>query len=176
MQREKPLPVDISRRSSTDTGLPSGIVLKEREVADIEEANEGTSASEGTDAPTAGAAAAPSEDATAETTDTAASTGPSGRIEAIKLTGDINVPRGECTWFADEIGDEGLVRIASEQPFAGARIVRCMAQVADQGFRAPRYIESQLILVSHNTLAQYWEVSRSAREGKSPRHGSLADL
>ena len=58
----------------------------------------------------------------------------SGRLEAIKLTGDPNVPRGEYTFIADDIGRNGLIRIAEEQPFRGARVVESRGHVAARGF------------------------------------------
>lgn len=57
-----------------------------------------------------------------------------GRLEAIKLTGDPNVPRGEYTWIAEDIGPKGLIRIANEQMFNGARVVRSLGHIADEGF------------------------------------------
>lgn len=59
----------------------------------------------------------------------------SGRIEAVKLTGDPNVPRGEYTFIAPDIGRQGLVRVAHESIFKGARIVRSVGHVAYSGFR-----------------------------------------
>ncbi|TGJ87852.1 hypothetical protein E0Z10_g939 [Xylaria hypoxylon] len=79
-----------------------------------------------------------------------------GRLEAIKLTGDPNVPRGEYTFLADDLGEDGFVGIAREPPFQGARIVKSQGHIAGVGFTGDTYIESQLILVSHNRLAQYW--------------------
>lgn len=61
---------------------------------------------------------------------------PSGRLEAIKLTGDINVPRGEYTFIAPDIGPGGFMRVADEETFAGARIVRSAGHIASRGFRA----------------------------------------
>jgi hypothetical protein len=96
-----------------------------------------------------------------------------GRIEAIKLTGDPNIPRGEYTFIAPDIGPNGLIRVATEEMFKGARIVKSVGHIAAQGFRdgecleiraeqcglmrADTYMTSQLILVSHDRLAQYWE-------------------
>lgn len=60
---------------------------------------------------------------------------PSGRLEAIKLTGDPNIPRGEYTFIAPDIGPNGLIRIASENMFKGARIVRSVGHIAARGFR-----------------------------------------
>ncbi|ORY04663.1 F-box domain-containing protein [Clohesyomyces aquaticus] len=80
-----------------------------------------------------------------------------GRIEAIKLTGDPNIPRGEYTFIAPDIGPNGLIRIATESPFKGARIVKSVGHIAERGFRDDDFISSQLILISHDRLAQYWE-------------------
>lgn len=62
-----------------------------------------------------------------------------GSLEAIKLTGDPNVPRGEISFIAEDIGPNGLVRVAEEKPFRGARIVRSKGHVAALGFRDGMY-------------------------------------
>lgn len=59
----------------------------------------------------------------------------SGRLEAIKLTGDANVPRGEYTFIAPEVGDSGMVRVAEEEPFKGVRVVRSAGHIAHRGFQ-----------------------------------------
>jgi hypothetical protein len=56
-------------------------------------------------------------------------------LRAVKLTGDPNVPRGEVTFVAHDIGPSGLIRVADEEPFVGARIVHCFGHVAGIGFR-----------------------------------------
>ena len=103
----------------------------------------------------------PASDAAASDDDQAPAIeeGFSGRLEAIKLTGDINVPRGQYTWIAEDIGPEGLIRVGKEQIFAGARIVKSWGRIAGRGFRHDRFIPSQLILISPDCLAQFWEVS-----------------
>ena len=65
--------------------------------------------------------------------------GCSGRLEAIKLTGDANIPRGEHTWISEDIGKHGLIRIADEKPFKGARIVRSWGHIAADGFREGKF-------------------------------------
>ncbi|KAJ9150319.1 F-box domain-containing protein [Pleurostoma richardsiae] len=79
-----------------------------------------------------------------------------GRLEAVKLTGDPNVPRGEYTFVAEDLGEAGFVAVVEEEPFRGARVVRSKGHVAGTGFLNDRYIESQLLLISHDRLAQYW--------------------
>ena len=61
--------------------------------------------------------------------------GCTGRLEAIKLTGDPNIPRGEYTWIAPDIGHRGFVRLAHEQMFKGARVVSSYGHIASAGFK-----------------------------------------
>ena len=98
-----------------------------------------------------------------------------GVLEGIKLTGDPNVPRGEYTFIADDISSKGYIRTATEERFKGARIVKSRGHIAARMFRngefiyifffnktrqeltvTDKYIEGQLIMISHNKLAQYW--------------------
>ena len=58
-----------------------------------------------------------------------------GRLEAVKLTGDPNVPRGEPTFVVDDLGDKGFVAVVREAPFAGVRAVKSRGHVARPGFR-----------------------------------------
>lgn len=58
-----------------------------------------------------------------------------GSLEAIKLTGDPNVPRGEISFVSHDIGPGGFVRVANEALFPGARVVRSQGHVAGLGFR-----------------------------------------
>ncbi|KAK5732943.1 hypothetical protein LTR17_010076 [Elasticomyces elasticus] len=82
---------------------------------------------------------------------------PSGRLEAIKLTGDPNIPRGEFSFLAPDIGHGGFLRVADEEIFRGARVVRSAGHIAGRGFREDQYTPSQLIMISHDRLAQFWE-------------------
>jgi hypothetical protein len=58
-----------------------------------------------------------------------------GRLEAIKLTGDANIPRGKYTFIADDISSKGFVRNATEARFKGARIVESRGHIAERGYR-----------------------------------------
>jgi hypothetical protein len=80
-----------------------------------------------------------------------------GRLEGIKLTGDPNVPRGEYTFVAEDLGPKGFVGVTSDSQLgAGARIVRSKGHIAATGFLRDKYLETQLILISPDRLAQYW--------------------
>ncbi|PGG97765.1 hypothetical protein GX51_07146 [Blastomyces parvus] len=82
---------------------------------------------------------------------------PRGRLEAIKLTGDPNVPRGQISFLAEDIGPGGLIRIADESLFKGARVVRGQGHIASTNFRDDKFIPAQLFLISHDCMALFWE-------------------
>lgn len=56
------------------------------------------------------------------------------RLEAVKLTGDANIPRGEYSFVVDDLGPGGFVEVATEPPFEGVRVVRSRGHVAGSGF------------------------------------------
>ena len=60
-------------------------------------------------------------------------------LEAIKLTGDPNVPRGEISFVSDDIGPRGFLRIADDELFKGTQVVRSQGQVAATNFRERKF-------------------------------------
>jgi hypothetical protein len=54
---------------------------------------------------------------------------------AIKLTGDSNVLRWEYSFVVLDLYEGGLVRIADEEEFRGAHVVRSALHVAAKGFQ-----------------------------------------
>ncbi|KAK4102397.1 hypothetical protein N658DRAFT_558082 [Parathielavia hyrcaniae] len=79
-----------------------------------------------------------------------------GSLMAVKLTGDPNVPRGEITFHAADLGEHGFVRVEKEPPFAGVRVVRSNGHVAHEGFANDAYIDGELLLISPDRLAHHW--------------------
>lgn len=57
-----------------------------------------------------------------------------GSLEAVKLTGDPNVPRGECTFVAADLADEDDGAAIEDDKFKGTRVVRSQGHVAMTGF------------------------------------------
>jgi len=83
-----------------------------------------------------------------------------GRLEGIKLTGDPHVPRGELTFSVPDLGEKGFMHVLREAPFAGTRVVKSRGHIAGQGFVEDDYLDSRLLLISHDCIAQYWEKFR----------------
>ncbi|KAI5458237.1 hypothetical protein BGZ63DRAFT_416631 [Mariannaea sp. PMI_226] len=78
-----------------------------------------------------------------------------GRMEGIKLTGDPNVPRGERTFVVEDLGGNN-VEYAVGPPFTGVRMVNSQGHIAGMSFYDDTWVDSQLLLISHDRLAQYW--------------------
>jgi len=58
-----------------------------------------------------------------------------GSLEAIKLTGDPHIPRGEITFVADDLSNAAYVRTATEPRFKGARVVKSRGHIAARMFQ-----------------------------------------
>lgn len=80
-----------------------------------------------------------------------------GSLHAIKLTGDPNIPRGEVSFVIPDLSPAtGLIRIATESPFAGAPVFRGKGHIARTGFSNCECIDIEVIIVSVNVIAVVW--------------------
>ncbi|CAK7212233.1 hypothetical protein SCUCBS95973_001393 [Sporothrix curviconia] len=79
-----------------------------------------------------------------------------GSIRAIKLTGDPNVPRGEVSFLAPDLGASGLDTVLQDAPFAGVRVVRSRGHIAGTRFVNDRWVDTRLLLISPDRLAIFW--------------------
>jgi hypothetical protein len=62
-----------------------------------------------------------------------------GRLEGIKLTGDPNIPRGEISFVAEDIGPRGLMGVSQDEEFRDARVVKCKGHIAFQQYTDGAY-------------------------------------
>lgn len=69
------------------------------------------------------------------------------RLEAIKLTGDPNVPRGEISFRTDDVGVGNTRRVSQDDIFKGARIVPAQGHIASRNFQNGR-VSPLLLLFS----------------------------
>ncbi|EED16336.1 F-box domain protein [Talaromyces stipitatus ATCC 10500] len=83
-----------------------------------------------------------------------------GRLEGIKLTGDPNIPRGEISFVAEDIGPRGLIGVSQDGEFRGARVVQSKGHIAFQHYTDDQWVNTQLFLISPDYVAQYWEPMR----------------
>jgi hypothetical protein len=74
------------------------------------------------------------------------------RIEGIKITGDINVPRGECSFYVENATSP--TRIADEPEWPGAKVFRASFQIAASQFRESSYSPSLPLLRVEETPQQ----------------------
>ncbi|KAK9481289.1 hypothetical protein V1514DRAFT_323463 [Lipomyces japonicus] len=76
------------------------------------------------------------------------------RLEAIKLTGDPNIPRGEYSFTVDDLSH--TERICTEREWPGAKVVNAQGHTAHLNFTNSTFSDTQLILISENKVAHYW--------------------
>lgn len=65
-----------------------------------------------------------------------------GQLLGVKLTGDQNIPRGEYTFIAPDIGPKGFIRTSDDDDFRGAPVVKSVGHVAQAGYKdgKPEYL------------------------------------
>jgi hypothetical protein len=61
---------------------------------------------------------------------------------AVKLTGDSNIPRWQYSIVVPDLLEGGLVRVAEEDEFRGARVVRSAGHIAATGFKSSKWNSS----------------------------------
>lgn len=65
-------------------------------------------------------------------------------LYAVKITGDVNVPRGELTWAIDNL--ESPLRICQEHEWRDATAYKGRGQISPHAFSDPQWIETEIIM------------------------------
>lgn len=73
-------------------------------------------------------------------------------MSAVKVTGDINVPRGEETWKIDDLSTPS--RICTEEEWPGAKAYNGWGQLSAPGFSTPAWIQVEIILHRFETVGR----------------------
>ncbi|RPB11429.1 hypothetical protein P167DRAFT_508070 [Morchella conica CCBAS932] len=76
------------------------------------------------------------------------------RLEGIKITGDIHVPRGEYTFIVEELTD--ISRIAHEVEWPGAKAVKGKGQIAASQFVDNKFVDIEVIFIGPDNIALHW--------------------
>ena len=107
------------------------------------------------------------------------------QLEAIKVTGDLNVPRGEYSFVIPNMDDPS--HISHEIEFRGVRAVRGWGQIAGMHFSYHQWVEVEglscprsfflmpVFLQSHDEISVYWEVLNNISSFKRINLGELLD-
>jgi len=77
------------------------------------------------------------------------------RLEAIKLTGDPNVPRGKHTFIIDDLTPSSAIRVApeSETEWPGASIYGGRGQIAMDQFGPSQFIDVEIVIPAKTSFS-----------------------
>ncbi|KAG0134666.1 hypothetical protein HOY82DRAFT_577176 [Tuber indicum] len=81
----------------------------------------------------------------------------STKLKAVKITGDLNVPRGEITFVVDDL--KTVIRVADEREWPGAKVISARAQIAFHQFQSSKMIDAEMICVGPDDIALLWHFS-----------------
>lgn len=77
------------------------------------------------------------------------------------------MPRGERTFVAEDLGEDGFVTIINEEPFRGVRVVRSKGHVAQTGFVNGKSAEICVVTVETGTNLDRREQTITSRRSCS---------